>query len=454
MNKQLYSRNYPADWDITPLAGFANEGLNSFVDGPFGSDLKVSDYTQSGVRVLQLQNLGDGRFIDDNKIYTSIKKSRQLRRCLTLPGNIIIAKMAEPLARAAIVPDLEEQFLIVADLIKLRVSNIVDPHYLLNFVNFSDFRREAERLSTGTTRTRISLSTLKQISVPKPPLDVQHKIGCIFRSIDESINKTEALLHKYQQIKSGLMHDLFTRGVIPDGKIRPSRGQAPDLYKESPIGWIPIDWNCRTLESLLSSDVNNMRSGPFGSALLKSELVEDGIPFLGIDNIHVEQFIPLYHRFVSVNKFKQLAKYAVREKDVIITIMGTVGRCAITPDDIGQALSSKHLWTMTFNKSVVIPELICWQLNHAEWVKAWFRKETQGGIMDAIQSKTLRTLYLPIPHFDEQLAIFERYNSITDKLKLEQDTLLKLQKQKSGLMNDLLTGNVQVEVDQKEPAHV
>jgi type I restriction enzyme, S subunit len=240
------------------------------------------------------------------------------------------------------------------------------------------------------------------------------------------------------------MHDLFTRGITSDGQLRPPREQAPELYKDSAIGWIPKEWDIDILANLLAPIANNLRSGPFGSALLKSALVEVGIPFLGIDNIHVEKFVPIFRRFVTERKFNELNKYAVRPKDVVITIMGTVGRCAVIPDDFDLALSSKHLWTMTFDQDRVIPELICWQLNYAEWVKSWFRRETQGGIMDAIQSKTLKTLLLPLPPQQEQNKIFERYVAVSSKIHREIVNLAKLTKQKSGLMHDLLTGKVPV----------
>ena len=72
-----------------------------------------------------------------------------------------------------------------------------------------------------------------------------------------------------------------------------------------------------------------MRSGPFGSALLKHELVEAGIPLLGIDNVHVERFEATFSRFVTPQKFRELERYAVRPRDLMITIMGTVGRCCL-----------------------------------------------------------------------------------------------------------------------------
>lgn len=292
-----------------------------------------------------------------------------------------------------------------------------------------------------------------KLRVPANKL-VTSKILSILRNVDTSIEKTESLIEKYKQIKVGLMHDLFTRGIGADGKLRPPRELAPELYQETPIGWIPKEWKYSNLYSLLAPVANNLRSGPFGSALLKAELSEDGIPFLGIDNIHTERFERNYRRFVSDQKFNSLIKYAVRPRDVVITIMGTVGRSAVIPSDIQKALSSKHLWTMTFDTNIVVPELLCWQLNYSPWVLYAFRKESQGGIMDAIQSKTLKNLLLPLPSLEEQELILGKYNAVTGRISSENELLIKLKVQKAGLMQDLLTGKVQVPINTSEAVHV
>ncbi|RPE15433.1 restriction endonuclease subunit S [Burkholderia pseudomallei] len=306
------------------------------------------------------------------------------------------------------------------------------------------------RRSQGSTFAAVSTDDVRSVPVPTFAITKQTKIAAILTATDSAIEKTETLIAKYQQIKAGLMHDLFTRGVLPNGQLRPSREQAPDLYQETAIGWIPREWEVRTLENLLAPLPNNIRSGPFGSALLKHELVEDGIPFLGIDNIHAERFDPDFRRYVSERKFRELAKYKVRPRDVVITIMGTVGRCCVIPDDLELALSSKHLWTMTFDLERVIPELICWQLNHSAWAQAWFRRAMQGGIMDAIQSSTLKTLRLPVPSIDEQELIYARYLKVSTRIQQDGAQLEKLRKQKLGLMQDLLTGRVPVQVDEPE----
>ena len=75
------------------------------------------------------------------------------------------------------------------------------------------------------------------------PRDRQRRIAEILETVDKAIEQTEALIAKYQQVKTGLMHDLFTRGVTPDGGLRPTHAQAPQIYKEDPtLGWIPKEW--------------------------------------------------------------------------------------------------------------------------------------------------------------------------------------------------------------------
>jgi type I restriction enzyme S subunit len=304
----------------------------------------------------------------------------------------------------------------------------------------------------GGTRAKLNQAELREILIPKPPELIQRRIAEILSTVDEAIEQTEALIAKYQQIKAGLMHDLFTRGVTSDGHLRPTRAQAPHLYKDSPLGWIPKEWECLTIEDLLAKTFSPMRSGPFGSALLKDELIEDGIPFLGIDNVYAERFVPIYRRFISHQKFVELIRYAVFPGDVIITIMGTVGRCCVVPDYVTGALSSKHLWTMTFDDSRIFPELVCWQLNSARWVKDWFARYSQGAVMEAIQSSTLRSLQLPVPKIDEQELIVSRYRGCTHLIEMEETHVAKLQQEKHGLMHDLLTGRVRVNVAERASA--
>jgi type I restriction enzyme S subunit len=218
-------------------------------------------------------------------------------------------------------------------------------------------------------------------------------------------------------------------------------------FSDSAIGPIPKEWEVRKVESLLRDLQPSIRSGPFGSSLLKSEFKDSGIPLIGIDNVEPERFVSDFRRFVSREKFLELKRYSVRPNDVMITIMGTVGRCCVAPDDIGEALSTKHVWTLTFDEESYDPYLVCLQFNYSPWVLEHFRRDEQGGIMGAIRSETLRSTLLPRPPREEQtrIALFLRAHSA--RISEEEKYLHKLKLQKKGLMHDLLTGKVGVRVD-------
>jgi type I restriction enzyme S subunit len=186
--------------------------------------------------------------------------------------------------------------------------------------------------------------------------------------------------------------------------------------------------------------------------LLKKELVTEGIPFLGIDNVHVEYFRQSFKRFITEDKFNELKRYEVFPGDVMVTIMGTVGRCCVVPDGVGKTISSKHVWTITLDKDKYVPELLCWQINYANWVKQQFKNESQGGVMDSISSGTLKNLVIPAPPIDEQRKIVKVYRGLTLSIEKKESKLCSIQSLKKALMQDLLTGKVRVNVDARELA--
>lgn len=322
----------------------------------------------------------------------------------------------------------------------LRAKGQSDSKYLYQYTNYDAFRLAAEASMCGTGgQRRVQTEFMKTHKVSFPPLPEQKKIAAILTSVDDVIEKTQAQIDKLKDLKTGMMQELLTRGVGVDGKPHTE-------FKDSPVGRIPKGWVCARLESLLVAGKNSMRSGPFGSSLLKHELVPKGHPYLGIDNVHVERFERKYKRFVSDEKFEQLKKYTVNEGDVMITIMGTVGRSCVVPKGIGKALSSKHVWTMSFDQNKYIPELVCWQLNYSEWVKAQFKNESQGGVMESISSKTLKELWLPVPPISEQMKIREVHMSLSNLIREKEGALAKKVALKKALMQDLLTGKVRVKV--------
>jgi len=121
-----------------------------------------------------------------------------------------------------------------------------------------------------------------------------------------------------------------------------------------------------------------------------------------------------------------------------------VGRCCLVPDDVGQALSSKHTWTISLNERAYSPYLAMLQVNYSPWVLGHFARDQQGGTMAAIRSETLRSTLLPAPPREEQRLMEERLREVSKRIGYEVDSLEKRRSEKAGLMDDLLTGRVRV----------
>jgi type I restriction enzyme, S subunit len=313
---------------------------------------------------------------------------------------------------------------------------ICDPEFLFYQLRSDKVRRWILNNAQASALTNLNSDIVNSIPIDLLPLPEQKKIASILTSVDEVIEKTQSQIDKLQDLKKGTMNELLTKGI------------GHTEFKDSELGRIPKSWEVSTGEALLDPNERYpMRSGPFGSALLKNELVSEGIPFLGIDNVHREFFKTDYHRFISEPKFNELKRYQVFPDDVMVTIMGTVGRCCLVPKGIEKAISSKHTWVMTFDKMKVLPDLICWQINYSNWVLKHFADNSQGGVMDAISSETLRKTKFSVPPIGEQQQISQAYQEIRNTTNLLEGRLEKTQSLKKSLMQDLLTGKVRVSVN-------
>ena len=198
-------------WETCSLIDLADpNGRWSFIGGPFGSNLKASDYTPEGVRIIQLQNIGDGEFLDEYKIYTSQAKADELLSCNAYPGEIILSKMGDPVGRACITPASESRYVMCSDGIRFVVDeNRFDKMFVFLSINFGIFRQRVESAATGSTRKRIGLDTLRQLPLEIPDRTEQQKIAECLNSLDGLITADGRKLEALKAHKKGLMQQLF-----------------------------------------------------------------------------------------------------------------------------------------------------------------------------------------------------------------------------------------------------
>lgn len=154
-----------------------NEIAVDMADGPFGSNLKSEHYTNNKeARIIQLSNLSDEGWREENTRYTTIKHAKEnISRSIVEPGNIVIAKMM-PAGRAMICPDKEQMYVLSSDCVKLVPIEGVYKPFLVRALNSPFFRNRVVDNVQGVTRQRTSISKLRNCYFPLPPFEEQKRI--------------------------------------------------------------------------------------------------------------------------------------------------------------------------------------------------------------------------------------------------------------------------------------
>lgn len=304
-----------------------------------------------------------------------------------------------------------------------------------------------QQRSQGSTFAAVSTKDVRSVPIPAFGFPVQEKIASILSTIDAAIEQTEALIEKYQHIKAGLMHDLFTRGVLPNGQLRPAREQAPELYQETAIGWIPKEWEVSGLASKGRAGTSWIRTGPFGSSLKGEHWRIDGHPVITIGALGIGEFIDSELLFVGPKDASRLIEFQLKENDVVFSRVADVGRSVVVREAQSGWIMSSNLMRIAVNETLLRPDYLQMQLASDSSVKSQIRASVNSGGRDVANSEVLNRLRFAIPEPDEQDRIIAMANRLTQRMNAEMRRVAKLQTQKLGLMQDLLTGKVPVAVN-------
>jgi type I restriction enzyme S subunit len=381
------------------------------------------------------------RGIDEIRRYVSPLGIRSSATSVVDPGNLLVVTRTG-VGKLAIA---EEPIAISQDITGVYPDNEkVDPKFLYFLLSLE--LENLKKLNQGTSINGIIRSDFERHLVCVP-IDVseQRKIALIFQTIDQAIEKTEALIEKYQKIKAGLMHDLFTRGIGHDGKLRPLREQAPELYQETPIGWIPKEWEV--------SGVTDLCSEIFLGLTTKVDYVEDGgIPLVRATDISGGRLSFSNALNISVKQHRELTRYRkAKLGDVLISKSGSLGICALVVESREFSIYESII-VMQPDPLKLESRFLLW-LVRAEETQKRLLGETVGSTVGHLNLLDFRRLIVPEVPLDEQVKIATVLEGNQCTLDSFSDQLSKYERQKSGLMHDLLTGKVQVNLDPFEKAH-
>jgi type I restriction enzyme S subunit len=296
------------------------------------------------------------------------------------------------------------------DLKALPLSDDFELDFFIRLLRFH--APDLDRVSIGSTVRGITTKDLLKLPLRFPQKPHQARIAAVLYTADEAIAKTETVIAKLRQVRTGLIHDLLTYGLDENGRLRDPIAH-PEQFKDSPLGRVAIRWTVKTLGSICRPQQWPTISTP--------QLTPVGFPVFGA-NGQIGHYPHFNHEHPTV----------------AITCRGaTCGNIHITPPCCyitGNAMALDDL-----NLSEIRVGFL------AEFLrKRGMNDCITGSAQPQIIRSSLLGMLVPIPPAPEQDAAIEILTLQDAQIRQHQAELTKLQSIKSGLMDDLLTGRVRV----------
>lgn len=261
----------------------------------------------------------------------------------------------------------------------------------------------------GATFKQVNREDIGELPITLPPIPEQRRIATILDKADELRAKRRVALAKLDTLTQSIFLDMFGD---------------PDAHR----------WPMVTVADLADHTQAGIRTGPFGSQLLHSEFTDNGIAVLGIDNVVENDFRWGQRRHISEEKYRQLARYTVHAGDVLITIMGTLGRCAIVPDNIPTAINTKHLCCISLDRSKCLPVFLHAYFLRHPIAQRHLSQKAKGAIMEGLNMGIIKEMPIPLVPMELQETFATRLKEVSN---------LRMSEQRSAMECDALFGSLQ-----------
>ena len=387
-----------------------------FVDGDW---IEKKDQDAKGaVRLIQLADVGPGEFRDKSDRHITVEKADELHCTFLRKGDILIARLGDPLCKACVFP-LDGLYITAVDVAILRIgSDVVNPKYLIYLLNSPWFKDQVKQYESGTTRKRISRKNLDRIEMIFPPLPEQERIVArieeLFSQLDagvETLKKTKAEIVLYRQA-------VFSSVI----------GKYDGVSKKLSDIAVTVD-----------GDKNYPK---------KAELTQTGdCLFLTAANVKPYGWSFEDNTFISKEKDGILHGGRLQKNDVVITTRGTLGNVAIYDESVSfdtVRINSCMLIIRVTDESVS-PYYLA-QYLMSPMFKYQIVKLKSGTAQPQIPANILREIPLKIPSSNDQNAIIGELTgkfSVCDSIEQTVDTALQqAEAMRQSILKDAFEGRL------------
>ncbi|GAB7508621.1 hypothetical protein Bwad005_12320 [Bilophila wadsworthia] len=234
----------------------------------------------------------------------------------------------------------------------------------------------------------------KKFVLPLPPLDEQQRIvertESLFAKLDEANAKAEAVLDGLETRKAAILHRAFTG----------------ELTHTPPISFLSIT-------NFIKKEKNALKAGPFGSALKKDFYVPSGYKIYGQEQVIAgDETIGNY--YINEEKYLELIACKVAPGDVLISLVGTVGKVLVLSENCEPGIINPRLIKITLDQSKIYPKFFSYYFQSDE-TKASYKESSHGTTMDVLNMSILKQLKFPCFSLPQQREITRILDSLLAK---------------------------------------
>jgi type I restriction enzyme S subunit len=232
--------------------------------------------------------------------------------------------------------------------------------------------------------------------------------------------------------------------------------QAYPKYKPSNVEWlgkVPDGWEVIQLRYRLQDGSEGIKIGPFGSSLRAEFICENGYKVYGQENVIANDFV-IGNRYIDEEKYAELFVYRLQPGDIVVTMMGTSGRCQVVPDGIDEGIMDSHLLRMRVRQEILDPKFIAIAIDKSNYIYDQLRTSGKGAIMHGLNSTLIKKLLIVLPSLCEQkniIAFLDRETARIDALiEKKQRQIELLQEKRSALISHAVTKGLDPKAKMKD----
>lgn len=383
----------PKGWVTCTPSDLANDPKNEIVDGPFGSNLKASEYTDEGTPIVRIQNVKRMAFLNKNIKYVTDEKAEFLKRHSFKSGDLLITKLGEPLGLTCIAPEHLTEGIIVADIVRLRPNPEVNRKCLAYLLNSEGVIKQINAHTKGSTRARINLSVVRNLNINLPPLAEQKRI---VEKLDEVLAQVDTIKTRLDGIPDLLKR--FRQSVLASAVSGKLTESSSSTWLEGELSDVATFQNGYAFKSGWFSDEGDFQ-------VIKLGNVKDD--YLKLDTA------PAY---LNSKQAQEYLKFKPSVGDVLLSMTGTkfkrdYGFACLVERDL-PVLINQRVGRILPERKKVIPEFLHLYLRSELFRNQFFAGETGGVNQGNVGSKHIMSCKLSIPSLENQHLIASKARNL------------------------------------------